>query len=82
MFIQVGRGINIDAANSKNLVTNLKNIEISDNEFYLSNTSKSNALQISNFYDSQLNNITGPIITYKDNSRIWDLTTESLGNNL
>lgn len=67
MFIQVGRGINIDASNSKNLVTNLKNIEISDNEFYLSNTSKSNALQISNFYDSQLNNITGPIITHKDN---------------
>lgn len=24
-------------------------------------------MQISNFYDSQLNNITGPIITYKDN---------------
>ncbi len=67
LFIQVGRGINIDAANSKNLVTNLKNIEISDNEFYLSNTSKSNALQISNFYDPQLNNIIGPIITYKDN---------------
>ena len=67
LFTQVGRGINIGATKNKGIVEKLNKIEISGNEFYLSNKPKSNVLQISNFYDSQLNDIEGPVITFKDN---------------